>query len=108
MIADGVDYGWSKRLASAYPFSVYASTISESKEPAAADLLVEILSDCAISSSSAASIALLADYAVAENDYLRIVYSKYGTSFREMIATLVQEGYAQTTAIAASASAFAA
>jgi len=100
VIQTGADYGWSEKLSSTYPFSTYASTISPNDD-ADDDELVNILAECASRTSAGTSINLFTDYSVAENDYLRSIYSKYGSKFTEVIATIVAEGFAQTNPIQA-------
>jgi hypothetical protein len=103
VIQTGTDYGWSDKLSSIYPFSTYPGTLSSDDEDHD-DELVHLLSDCATRAPSATSITLFTDYSVADNDYLRGVYTKHGNKFVELVNTLVEEGYAHTSAIQASGS----
>ena len=101
VIQDGVDYGWSKKLSSTYPFSNFVGNLV----PEAAqndDYLVQLLSDCAARAPAGTTITLFTDYSVAENDYLRSVYMRHGDKFSTLISCLVEAGHAETTPIQAS------
>lgn len=101
VIHDGVDYGWSDKLSSTYPFSSYTSTLTPDGIQND-DKLVRLLSDCAARSPAGTSITLFADYSVAENDYLRSVYMRHRDRFSTLIDCLVKADYAETTPIQAS------
>jgi hypothetical protein len=100
VIQDGADYGWSEKLSMTYPFSTYVNTINPDDDDND-DELVHLLTDCAARAPAGTSIALFTDYSVAENDYLRGVYTKHGNRFAVLIDTLVEEGFAQTSPIQA-------
>ena len=101
VIQDRVDYGWSKRLASTYPFSNFVGNLlPETAEND--DHLTQLLSDCAARAPAGTAITLFADYSVADNDYLRSVYMRHGDRFRTLISCLVEAGHAETMPIQAS------
>lgn len=104
VIQDHTDYGWSEKLSSIYPFSLYASVLKKQEE-VCEDNLMRLLSDCAGRSGSGTSITVFSDYSVAENDYLRGVYARHGDDFKRLISCLVENDYAQSLPIQASGSA---
>ena len=100
IIRPGVEYGWSDRLASVYPFSNYASTIKR-EQVAPVDELVQILEECEGKTSPGIALTLLADFSVQGNDYLKAVFIKHGAKFQVVMATLISEGYGQKSPIQA-------
>lgn len=104
VIQDHTEYGWSDKLSSTYPFSLYTSVLKE-QEAECEDNLMRLLADCVGRSGSGTSITVFSDYSVAENDYLRGVYARHGESFRRLISCLVEYDYAQPLPIQASGSA---
>lgn len=104
VIQEDAQYGWSEKISSTYPFSMYPSTVCDNAGELD-DELVQMLSDCAARSHTGTSITLVDDYSVAENDYLKSVFLRHGQRFITLIACLVDQGYATTAPIQAAGTA---